>query len=319
MEFFITWSDGLGRVGTDSFMYDITEKPEVGFDFDVLYYETPTNLFFKVFEGANLSLTEDEKKACEEYCKDFYNSDAYMIHAIDSDLLTYAGYMARGAAKRNGLTEAIGATFPDYSFCKWINGKWDRVVAAIGEDGSLYLLPTADDQRFNFVFTESEWNQFPHPEYDDEKYNFMTKQWEDTRSFSVTQGFAKERVRAKYLKGFRDEKLVHFEVDTLLYLIQVLEASTWLTNKEAKTPFVEAVIAQNGDTKEHFMHRILQHYDTEHLTHLGTMHGEQYAILDKISACTTLEELDAIMFPIFEGSEYPWRRPMKVDPYATVH
>lgn len=319
MEFFITWSDGIGRVGTDSFMYDITEKPEVGFEFDVLYYETPTNLFFKVINGMNLSLTEDEKKACEAYCADFYNSDAYMIHAVDSDLFTYVGYMARGAAKRNGFVEAVGASFPEYQFCKWVNGNWDRIVAAIGEDGSLYLLPTSDDQRFNFVFTESEWNNFPHPVYDDEKYNFKTKQWEDTRDFNTTQAFAKERVRSKYLKGFRDEKLVHFEVDTLLYLIQVLEATAWLNNKEINTPFVDAVIAQNGDTKEYFMNRILKHYDAEYLTHLGTMHGEQYAVLDKISKCTTLEELDSIMTPFFEGHEYPWRRSMRVNPYATVH
>lgn len=319
MDYIITWSDGLGRVGTGAYLYDIMEKPSLSFQFDVLYYETPTNMYFKVLDGEQFELTEEEKEACANYCVNFYESDAYMIHAIDADLHTYAGYIPRGEAKRNGLIEAVGATFPDYPFSKWSNNKWERVAAAIDEEGSLYLLPAQDNIKFNFVFTEREWARFPKPSYTDEKYDFKDKVWKDARTLTVTKAHAKERIRASYLSSFRSKDLVHYEIDAILYIIQAFESMAWKENNSVPTPFVDAVIAENGNTKEEFMSRILSHYEPEYLTELGTIHGKQYKLLDQIEACTTLEEVDSIMFVAMEGATHPWRKPMKVDPYASSY
>lgn len=318
MSYIITWSDGLGRVGTGEYLYDITEKPIIGFDFDSLYFETPTKMYIKILKGTQYALTSREIELCNKYCEDFYNSDAYMVHAIDSDLKTWVGYMPRGEMKRKELEEAVGATFPQAPYMKWTNNHWERIVAAIDENGSLWLLPEADNERFNFVFTELEWASFPKPEYDDQKFDFKTKQWYDARNFAASKKLAKDRVRAEFLSEFRKEELVHFEMDILMYMIQLREATNYMNNpSEASTPFVDAVLNHVEDTKETFMDRIMKHYSTEELTRLGTLHGEQQAILDKLSACTTLEELDAIALPLFKNTRYPWRRPMQVDPYAS--
>lgn len=319
MDFIITWSDGLGRVGTGEYLYDIMEKPELGFDFDAIYFETPTKMYIKLFDGVQSPLTEEEIELCIKYCENFYQSDAYMIHAVDPDMLTYVGYISRGQAKREGYIEAVGASFPDSNFVKWIDNKWERIVAAIDEHGSLYLLPANDELKFNFVFSEKEWAEFVKPSYIDEHYDFKSKSWVDGRDLITTKAHAKDRIRASYLSSFRAKDLVHYEMDTLLYMIQVMEASAWKKNTEASTPFVDAVIAENGNTKEEFMNRILSHYTSDYLSSLGTIHGRQYALLDKIDACSSIEELDTIMFEALADAQYPWRKPMKVDPYATVN
>ena len=318
MDFIITWSDGLGRVGTGEYLYDIVEKPSLGFEFDAIYFETPTKMFVKLINGKQQPLTEEEISKCTTFCEDFYNSDSYPVHAIDPDLHTWVGFMPRGELKRQGLEEAVGATFPDEPYAKWYNGHWERVVAAIDELGGLWLLPQADNKRFNFVFTELEWAAFPKPSYDDEKYDFKTKSWNDTREFTSSLKLAKDKVRASFLSTFRDENLVHYEIDPVMYLIQYKEAMEYKSNKECSTPFIDAVISHTNDSKEAFVKRIMNHYAEDLLTRLGHKHGEQQSLLDKLSATSSLEELDAIALPLFANTKHPWRRPMKVQPYATA-
>lgn len=317
MDFIITWSDGLGRVGTGEYLYDIVEKPVLGFDFDALYFETPTKLFIKLHKNVQTVLTEEEQDLCKKYCEEFYNSDSYMVHAIDPDLKTWVDYMSRGEMKRRGLEEAPHATFPDYSFVKWSGDKWERVVAAIDEEGGLWLLPSQDNIKFNFVFTEKEWEAFDKPDFDDQRYDFKEKVWKDARKFEDVVSLAKSRIRSYFLKSFSEKDLINYEHDTLMYMIQLREATNYLLNPlTSKTPFIDAVVSKIKDNKSKFIERIMKHYDDDILTELGVIHGEQQALLDAVSACSTVEQVDAVVTPLLKNAHRPWRKPVRIDPYA---
>lgn len=311
MDFIITWSDGVGRVGTSEFLYDIIKKPSLNFPFDALYYETATNMYIKVYNKTQYTLSTAEKNMCEAYCKDFMNSDEYMIYAIDPDLKVFEGFMTRGQAKAAGLEEAVEARMPDHPMSKWDGKQWNRVVAAIDETGKLYLLPTQDNLKFNFMFTEKEWSSFVKPVYDDEIYDFATSTWKDNRNLESSKKLAEQKVRAYFLTDFNKYNLVNFEIDPVIYMIQLKEIMSSTT-----TPFISAMAKEMGIEEEAAKKRVENHYAEDLLTELGTLHGKMYKTIDSIRSSNTLEDLDAVMIPMFKDSSYPWRRPMRIDPYA---
>ena len=311
MNFTITWSDGVGRVGTSEYLYDIIEKPSLNFPFDALYYETATNMYIKVYNKTQYTLSVAEKKMCETYCTNFIKSDEYMIYAIDPDLKIFEGFMTRGQAKAAGLEEAVEARMPDHPMSKWDGNQWERIVAAIDETGRLYLLPSQDNMKFNFVFTEKEWGSFIKPVYDDEVYDFATSTWKDNRNLDSSKKLAEQKVRANFLSDFNKYNLVHFEIDPVIYMIQLKEIMS-----SGNSPFINAMSKEMGITEDEAKNRVENHYAEDLLTELGTLHGKMYKTIDSIRTSNTLEELDAIMIPMFKDSIYPWRRPMRIDPYA---
>lgn len=312
MSYVLTWSDGVGRVGTNTYLYDVTVKPTLDFAYDALYYETSTSLYIKVLNDNQKDLTDEEKELCLAYCKAFEESDEYICVAIDPDLKLYEGYMPRGEAKDKGLEVVAGAVPPDHPMSKWDGNQWRKIVAAIDEDGKLYLLPAQDNLKYNFVFTEKEWDAFPHPTYDDELYDFQSNEWKDARSLSGSKTLAEQRVRALYLQDFRNYQLVHFEIDPIIDMIQLKE----LLHQD-DTPFVDAMAAEMGSDKTTILSRIQAHYAEDFLTDLGTLHGKMYKAIDGVRAAETLEALDLVMLPLFANTKYPWRRPAKVVPYAS--
>ena len=312
MNFTITWSDGVGRVGTSEYLYDIIEKPSLNFPFDALYYETATNMYIKVYNKTQYTLSVAEKKMCETYCTNFMKSDEYMIYAIDPDLKIFEGFMTRGQAKAAGLEEAVEARMPDHPMSKWDGNQWERIVAAIDETGRLYLLPSNDRLIYNFFFTEEEWKVFPKPTYDDEIFDFKTNTWKDNRSLDSSKGLAEEKIRADFLKHLSKYNLVHYESDPVMYMIQIRE----IDNPTGEHPFLDAMAKEMNVSVEDVMTRVKSHYSSELLAELGSIHGKMYAAIDGVRNASSLSELDAIMLPLFRDTSYPWRRPMRIDPYA---
>ena len=313
MDFIITWSNGVGRVGTSQYLYDVIEKPSLDFAFDSLYYETATALYIKVLKGTQYTLTDSEKRVCAKYCDDFKNSDEYMIYAYDPDLLIFKGFMPRGKATAAGYHEAVDATMPDHIMSKWVNGSWKRIVAAIDETGRLYLLPSNDRLIYNFFFTDEEWKAFPKPTYDDEIFDFKTNTWKDNRSLDSSKALAEEKIRADFLKHLSKYNLVHYESDPVMYMIQIRE----IDNPNGEHPFLDAMAKEMKVSVEDVITRVKRHYSSELLTELGSIHGKMYASIDGVRNASSLSELDSIMLPLFKDTNYPWRRPMRIDPYAS--
>lgn len=320
MEYILTWSNGIGRVSAGEFLYDLTEKPNVGFEFDALYFETPGDMYMKVIGTAQAELTEQERKLCQKFCDDYYESDEFKVFGIDPELKILKGFMTRGECKAQGLEEVIDTAFPEFPLVKRVGDKWERVVAVISEKGKLVLLPDGDHPAFNFFFTEEEWNAFPKPSYIDETFDFKTNTWIDTRNLEQTKSNAR-----LYLKNILTSKYQEFNLaggieDLVLYLIQAMEASVYNLNNDSTTPFVDSVVANMTDeTKDGFMQRINKHYAPEYLATLGAIHGKMMQKLDELSACNTLEEVDALVSAYDDtDTNRIWRRPVNVDPYATA-
>ena len=59
-DYTLTWSNGRGSVSSGDYLFDVDEKPDAGFAFDALYYETPTGLAFKVTDEEQQPLSAQE-------------------------------------------------------------------------------------------------------------------------------------------------------------------------------------------------------------------------------------------------------------------
>jgi len=82
-------------------------------------------------------------------------------------------------------------------------------------------------------------------------------------------------------------KYAQFEVES--FLDQREEWRRWVADSNAPTPYVDALAAARGISKEELMKRI-----GKKVTALATLQGKQQALIDKIEAATTIEELEAI-------------------------
>lgn len=323
-DYILNWSDGIGRVSAGSYLYDVTEKPEVGFDFDALYFETPTNMNMKIIGGEQFVLTEEEQQKCKAYCDAFYQSDDFKVLAIEPELKIFKGFMKRGECRTAGYEEVnpeLGLSIPNWSVAKLVNNEWKRVVACITEEGRLVLLPGGDNPKYNFFFTEEEWAEQPKPEFASDLFDFKDKVWKDARKFNDSMNRATSIVRNMASREYDEFNIAYNIVDPVLYIYQVLEADKYVQNKESSTPFVDASVAAVGEptTKEEFVNRILGKYDPEYLTKLGAIHGKMIKVLDQLSQCETVADIDTIMEPILANQTgyNKWKIPAVVDPYAS--
>ena len=82
-------------------------------------------------------------------------------------------------------------------------------------------------------------------------------------------------------------KYAQFEVES--FLDQREEWRRWISDPNAPTPYVDALAAARGISKEELMKRI-----GRKVTALATLQGKQQALIDKIEAATTIEELEMI-------------------------
>lgn len=321
MEYIVAWSNGIGRVSAGEFLYDIVDKPELGFAYDSVYFETPTNMSMKIVDGEQHQLTDDEVVLCKQFCDTYYASDEFKVFAIDPELRILKGFMSRGECTEQGLEEVIDTEFPEYPLVKRVGDKWERVVAVITESGKLVLLPDGDNPKFNFFFTEEEWKDFPKPTYTDEVFNFQTRTWEDSRKLDTMKTNAAQRIRQLMSTKYNQFNLVSGMEDLVLYLIQAMEASSYNLDSESATPFVDSVVSNmSNETKENFMQRINKHYDPEYLATLGAIHGQMMQALDSVASCNSLQELDAMMAAYEnEYESFTWRRKANVDPYASAN
>lgn len=322
-DYIVNWSNGIGKISAGIYLYDITEKPDIGFEFDSLYYETPTNMCMKIVDGVQIRLSEEEQMLCREYCESFYMSDDFNVIAIDPELRIFKGFMKRSECKKQGLEEAdehLG--IPDFPLAKLVDGKWDRVVAVITEKGKLVLLPDGDNPKFNFFFTESEWCAQTKPKYASDVYDFKDMMWKDGRGFDSTKSNAEYIIRDISFRKYHDFNIANYVIDAVLYIYQIMEAQKYTSDRDSSTPFIDSAVdaMENTTTKDELVQRILGKYEPEYLKKLGKIHGKMIMQLDKISQCKTIEEIDIVMKEILadeKSGNYTWLVPAKTDPYLT--
>jgi len=99
-----------------------------------------------------------------------------------------------------------------------------------------------------------------------------------------------KQLQDKYQKEY-DAYLAQYpkrEVDS--FPVKQAEAIAYNLDNTAPTPIIDAIVSKNGAAKSDYVASILTK-----VTALAAQEGEMVAIRDSIKACTTQDELDAIV------------------------
>ena len=97
-DYILTYVNGHLTVASGTDILYSTVKPELEFEFEALFYETPTDNRIKVVEGASEELTEEEIEACKKFCEEFLEKGDYFVEAYEEDSRLYKGRMLKSAA-----------------------------------------------------------------------------------------------------------------------------------------------------------------------------------------------------------------------------
>lgn len=306
MSYIISWSGEIGRIMIEDTMFDILDKPNVGFEFDALYYEVPTSLFIKVLNGETVNLTEEEKASCVKYCLDFKESDDFPVIAIDPSYNIYMDVMSRGNAKNKGFNILTGIEAPSYSPAIYEDETWVHPTKAITSKGKLVDAKDYISSDMVIVFTDKTWKEFPHPSNSHMIYDFITETWIDNRDFTSTLEKAKAVIRGEAVVSMGSYDVLKTTIDPVLFLFQYDELKNYKKDSTTPTPFVDAVCKEMGIDKDTFMQRIDSKYNEDRLSSLGMIHGKMIKYLDMLSECKTLEDIDSIMNSISFTYSSPW-------------
>ena len=292
---FLTWNSGIGRLSTGNFLFDLDKKPEVGFDFDSLYYELPWNKFKVLGNNDAVELTENEIKMCEDYCNHYLENDDYFVQTYDDDLI-FSGMMTKKEADEKGLKYVIDK-IPDHPVSKFMNDEWVRVYATILSNGYYKILPDAICNMCTLFFTEDEWNNFSQPEKPSDIWSFTEEKWIDSRKFEDVY-----ENTLMYIKNYFSTKLSELmdnptNTEEATWTWQKAEALLYKTDHNSSTPFIDGMLLSIDDkeiTKDELANRILKHSSEEYLKSIGEVHGKMYNWILKIRNAKTIEDLDKI-------------------------
>ncbi len=299
MDYILTWSNGMGRVSSGDYLFDVESAPALSFGFDALYYETPTGLAFKVVEGEQVALTEEEIAACRAYCDGYLENGDYPVQAYETENGLYRGVMLKSEAGEKGYSYLIG-NLPDHPVSKWTGDAWERVAAVIRSDGSYVLMPASICDACVLFFTESEWAEHSKPVRSTEKWDFATETWKDSRTVEQAKKSADAWIRGLYVARRKALMGSGPYQELASWPWQIDEAKAWQADNSAATPFLDGVLAalnedENTATpKAELVESVLKYTDAEWLGAVGQVHGEMYVNLKKLRAAETLKDIDAL-------------------------
>lgn len=299
MDYILTWSNGIGKVSSGEYLFDMTEKPVLPFDFDALYYETPTNVSFKVLGDQQLALTEDEQLVCQTYCTNFLDAADYPVHAYETESGLYRDVMMKSKAIEKGYSYVIGDA-PDHPVSKRVNDEWVRIAALIRSNGSYVLMPDSVCDACVLFFTAEEWDAHSKPTRSTERWDFATETWKDYRTLEEAKKEADSWIRNLYTSKRRELMGSGPYQELASWPWQIDEAKAWDEDSSAATPFLDGMLnAMNQDestqtTKEDLVQSVLKYTSAEWLNSIGAVHGEMYVQITKLRAATTVAEVDAV-------------------------
>ena len=297
-DYILTYVNGHLTVASGTDILYSTVKPELEFEFEALFYETPTDNRIKVVEGASEELTEEEIEACKKFCEEFLEKGDYFVEAYEEDSRLYKGRMLKSAATEQSYGYALVS--PEHPVSKWTGEKWERIAAIIRSDGSYVEMPEYICDACVLFFTESEWAEHSKPSRNTEQWDFASETWKDNRTVEQARRSADAWIRGLYVAQ-RTELMGNGSYQELAsWPWQIEEAKAWKQDNGAATPFLDGVLdALNSDeravtTKEVLVQDVLKYTDAEWLKSVGKVHGEMYVNLKKLRQCETLQEIDAL-------------------------
>lgn len=299
MEYILTFSNGFGKVSSGEYLFDVENAPSLPFEFEALYFETPTGLAFKVVNGEQLALTDEEIAACRAYCDGYLENGDYPVQAYETESGLYRGVMLKSEAEEKEYAHVLGDT-PDHPVSKRVGDAWERIAAVIRSDGSYVLMPDGVCDACVMFLTAAEWAEHSKPARSTQRWDFATETWKDSRTVEEARERADAWIRELYVAQ-RTELMGSGSYQELAsWPWQIAEARAWQTDYNASTPFLDGVLsALNADaatatTKAALVESVLKYTSPDWLGAIGRVHGEMYAQLTKLRAAETLQEIDAL-------------------------
>ena len=117
----------------------------------------------------------------------WYNDKDYVVYAYD-DVFCFVGEMMKSTAIREGYNYTT--IEPKNPVSKWTGSTWEIIVASIKSDGILILNPAGICGEWVEFLTQSEWDIYNKPSFDDIKrdvwkYDFVNSTWTDVSEYLV--------------------------------------------------------------------------------------------------------------------------------------
>lgn len=306
----ITWTGTSGRVCSDGILFDVDKKPNLGFEYDTLYYEPLAAFNFyttssKDAEGQDVvikvELTEDNVEACIKYCDEFIEKEDYEVAAYNSDNVFVAVVM-KSAAIANGVKYSITErpTTPIAKFDE-ATGKFAPIYAAFKDDGFPLFNITAPTDDMVLFLTLEEWKLLPERPSFRYALDFATDTWKDNRELDRVKSDALMTVRLYFEhEAIRTNSGFRTSLEMSQWSIQEQEASAYLKDNTVSTPFLDGFLSKNPTiTKLDLCERIISDYEAATLKAQGEQHGEMYSYIYRIKDATTNAAVDAITDEVF--------------------
>ena len=298
MDYILTFSNGFGKVSSGEYLFDINSVPILPFAFDALYYETPTQLAFKVVNGVQIALTDEEIAACCAYCDGYLKNGDYPVQSYEAESGLYRGVMLKSEAEEKGYYHILD-DIPEHPVSKRVGNSWERIAAIIRSDGSYVLMPASVCDACVIFMTAAEWEAHSKPVRNTERWDFATETWKDDRTVEEAKKSADEWIRQAFVMK-RQEIMGSAPYQELAsWSWQLSEAQAWKVDNGTSTPFLDAVLAAlNAEavtvSKTELVDSVLKYSSSEWMQAIGKVHGEMYVQIHKLREMNTLSEIDQL-------------------------
>lgn len=320
-DYTLTWSNGRGSVSSGDYLFDVDEKPDAGFAFDALYYETPTGLAFKVTDEEQQPLSAEEIAACRAFCDGFADTADYAVQTYEDETGLYRGVMLKSEAEAQGLAWFVGDA-PDHPVSKLVDGQWRRIAALFMEDGQYRLMPDSICPKCVLFLTQAEWDAWPKPTKSTEVWDFATETWKDYRTLERAQKTADDYIRNAYSSKRAAVMGAVPYAEMATWPMQLAEARAYKADPTAATPFLDAMLNTQTaalseaspvpvEDKDALVKAVLAYDDPDYLSKVGAVHGEMRAWILRVWNAANLDEVDALTAAVAEAlNTSPLIRPL---------
>ena len=296
--FLYAWNGESGSIVSRGYKLNLKDKLELSFPYDTIYYEPEVNNKMKIIGEKIFKLTDSEIQEIQKKCEKFLETGDYIVQAYDPSTGLFEGEMYRSEAKQKRFKFRIFES-PEHPVSKWVDGKgWVRIAASIMENGTVNLNPGSICPKCVLLLTEEEWNNFPERPNDFFVWDFVESSWKDPRKFEDLKSNAYvdirhmfESIRWKADGGF----IPQYEQQT--WMDQYNEAKTWLVNKNAETPYIDAFLNNRTDEyipeKSEYCKEVVEKHK-KFLVSMAKINASQWSFLKKLEHAKDNDEIDKI-------------------------
>ena len=286
----LTWNKNSTscRVANHNQMMEINERPDLDFNFDSIYLRDDTAK--KEINGETYNLTKREKGLCIDYIRGFSFPDiAVNVVGVDG---FYKGNISVKDMEEGDVV--VSTTPPAFDYV-YENEKWEKILLIIDSNGTpVEIKQSGRPSNIAIVFTESN-KPYRMPKAN-EKWNFVSEKWEDTRDLYIERISAKQMVREVYDGNIRAETDDVFASETFSYILQLDEARAYQKDPKAEVIFLDNLIEERDDciSKKDLSLKIIKK-DKALREKLAKSMGRQRNLIKKIEVVKSLNDLDTLM------------------------